>query len=196
MAMQDGIAEIIRKINADAEAHAAERYDEIKTDIDADVDKENHRYEEETRKRREGLVSHNNREYTRMLERINSRLNQEIIAYQNELTDEIFDAALQKLRGVARDEFTDMAINALAGLTGGFTIHLGELSDGKLDMESIERHALANGLTVALSVKHIPYKSGFLFRDNRVEYNCLFEDLIAEMKTEMSAEVLKEVFGY
>ena len=157
------------------------------------------------------LEKHNELEYARLFERMNSRLNREILTYQHNLIDEIFDMAALKLRNASKDEFTDMFKAAVKELSrnsngdnsggnnprgGSFTLYLGERSKGKLDKTEIENNNInINDITIALSDEFIPKKSGFVLRDDRVEYNCLFEDLIEDKKTGQSASILKEVFG-
>jgi hypothetical protein len=50
-------------------------------------------------------------------------------------------------------------------------------------------------LIITLSPETIPQKSGFILRDDRVEYNHLFEDLVEDIKSRQTAVILKEIFG-
>lgn len=145
------------------------------------------------------LQKHNGLEYARLFERISSRLNREILTYQHNLIDEIFDMAALKLMNASKEEFTDMFKSAVKELSrnsngGNFTLYLGEFSISKLDKTAIENVNI-NDITIILSDEFIPKKSGFVLSDDRVEYNCLFEDLIEDRKNEQSASILKEVFG-
>ena len=85
---------------------------------------------------------------------------------------------------------------AVKGLTGRFSLYVGELSSGKLNLQCIDAAAKEHpGLEIALSSETIPRKSGFVLADDRVEYSFLFEDLVVNRKSEKAAAIFKEVFG-
>ena len=194
--MKAGIHNIIMKIHEDAERHSGERFVQIKSLIDGEIEGENALYSEESGKQREVLTKHNEHEYARRLEYQRSRLNRELLVYQHELVDEIFDTAVVKLREISDDEFSAMLITAARGLEGNYVLHLGELSARRRDSLAVEEAIKANkGLHITLSAKMIPGKSGFLFHDDRVEYDFLFEDLVEDLKNERIAAIMKDVFG-
>lgn len=194
--MKDGIHAIIQKINADAEEHGGAHFEQIKNIIDEEINNENYIYLRELEKRREMLKRTNEQEYARIFERMVSRLNREILKYQHNLTDEIFDMAVSKLRDISEKEFSDMFRSAIKGLKGRFVLYLGELSKGRLDITEIEKAVKeSDGTDIILSSETIPKKSGFVLRDDRVEYNCLFEDLIEDKKNGQAASIMKELFG-
>jgi len=190
------IRAILEKINEDAERHGALRYAQIKDAVDKEVDAANALYREESEKQREILKKHHEHEYARRLERQRSRLNRELLTYQQELIDEIFDAAAVKLRDSSADEYSKIFKTAVKGLSGSYTLHLGALSEGRLETRAIEDATEANrGLKIVLSNERIPHKSGFTLSSDKVEYDCLFEDLVEDLKSERAAAVMKEVFG-
>ena len=193
--MKEGVQAIIQQINLDAEKHSNERYVEIKNKVDEEIKNENVYYRNELDKRCEMLKKHNDLEYLRLRERLSSRLNRELLTYQRDLLDEIFDMAAIKLQNASINEFSDMFSEAIKGLKGNFILYLGELSKGKLNNQIIKQVSAKNkDLRISLSSVLIPHKSGFVLSDDRVEYNCLFEDLIEDKKNEQAAAVLKEVF--
>ena len=196
--MKTGIQAIIQKINTDTEQHSNEFYEQIKNNTDAEIENENAVYLAEINKRREMLKNHNEHEYARLFERMSSRLHREILTYQHLLIDEIFDMAASKLRNASDEELSGMFKAAVKNLKGSFVLYLGELSKGRLDTAEIEKVLIRdenNGIKIILSDEIIPKKSGFVLRDERVEYNCLFEDIIEDMKNGRAASILKEVFG-
>ena len=194
--MKAGIQTIIMKINDDADQHGSERFAQLKSAVDRDIDAENALYREESDKQHEVLKKHNEHEYARRLEYQRSRLNRELLVYQHELTAEVFDIAVDKLRRVSNDEFATMFKAAVTGLKGNYVLRLGALSEGKLEGRAIEEAMGENiGLDITLSSEMIPRKSGFTLRDARVEYNHLFEDLVEDMKSERVAAIMKDIFG-
>jgi len=196
--MKAGIQAIIQKINIDAEQHSNSRREQIMNDIDEEINGANIIHQNELAKRREMLIKHNEREYARLFERMSSRLNREILTYQHNLIDGIFDMAVSKLRNASDEELSDMFKAAVRDLKGSFILYVGELSKSRLDINNIEKiikEKENDGLDIVLSPETIPKKSGFVLSDDRVEYNCLFEDLIEDMKNGQAASILKEVFG-
>jgi len=193
--MKAGVQAIIQKIQIDAEEHSNERRTQIMTEIDEEIVSQNADFVSEIERRRDMLVKHNQHEFSRLKERLGSRLNRELLTYQHDLLNEIFDMAIEKLRNASEKEFYDMFCATIKGLKGNFTLYMGELSEGKLDASKV-REALEgeHNLEIALSTETIYHKSGFVLRDNRIEYDCLFEDLIDDMKNEQIASILKEVF--
>ena len=193
--MKTGVHAIIQKINADAEQHGNERYTQIRDEIDKEIERENAFYRDELDKRCEALKKQNEHEYDRRLERINSRLHRELLSYQSGLLDGIFDAAVSKLRDISEKEFLAMFKSAIFGLKGSFDLYLGALSAGRLDARKINRIVRgSSGLDIVLNAETIPDKSGFVLKDDRIELNALFEDLIEDKKTRQAAAILKEVF--
>jgi len=194
--MKAGIQAIIQKIGMEAELHGGERHMQIKNDIDGEISAENRSYLDDLSKRREMLKKNNELEYTRRLERLTGRLNREILMYQHNLIDEIFEQAAAKLREAPKKEFAEMFLSATKTLKGSFKLRLGEFSAHKLDLADIEAAAKQNGtLEIVLEPEPVPQKSGFVLSDERVEYSCLFEDLIEDKKAGQAALILKEVFG-
>ena len=193
--MKTGIRSIIEKIHSDAENHSAERYNEIKETTDIEIENENANYIKELEDAKEALIIQNEHDYSYQIERLKSHKHREILIYRHELTDKIFDAALLKLRSADNEEFISMFKNAVKKLSGSFVLYPGEFSIDKLKKEAIEEVQKDNaGLSISLSSEFIPQKSGFVLKSDKIEYNCLFEDLIEEKKSVLATAVLKEVF--
>jgi len=194
--MKAGVQAIIRKIGEDALMHSRDRYEQIKSTVDAEIDGENSVYSEESRKQLDTLRMHNEYEYERRLEYQRSRLNRELLVYQHELIDELFDMAVIKLRESSGHEFMKMLKAGVKGLKGSYLLYLGDFSAGKIDDQGLKEVMEANpGLKIEFGAETITRKSGFVLRDDRVEYNHLFEDLIEDMKSEKTATLMKEIFG-
>jgi len=193
--MKDGIQAIIRLIDTDATMHGDEQYDRLKASTDREIERENALFKSELDQRREMLLSNNKHELRRRLERYNRRLNRELLTYRQELLDRIFDMAVEKLRDISEEEYSDIFEAAIKDINGCFTLYIGDHSTGKLS-ESLVKEALKSrdDLEINIYAEPIPGKSGFILKDSRVEYNYLFEDLIDDEKSEQSSLILKEVF--
>jgi hypothetical protein len=196
--MKAGIQAIIRKINADAERHAGERYAQQKSEIDEKIAAEIMAYSNELAKRRELQKKHNEHEYILLIDRLKGRLGRELLTYQHSLTDEIFDMAAAKLKKASKQEFFEMFKAVIKILRGRFDLQLGELSEGMLNKKDVELALEETGradIEINWSGGLIPKKSGFVLGNEQIEYNCLFEDLISDKKNGQAALVMKEVFG-
>jgi V/A-type H+-transporting ATPase subunit E len=194
--MLTGIHAIVQKIHIDAESDSADRYTRIKNSVDTKISAESTAQQDDYVKQREALFKHNELEYARMLERHTSRLNRELLAYQYELVDEIFNMAVSKLRNISKSEFEALLKSSVKGLHGKYTLTLGELSQHMLTAAEVDEVIKeCTNLEIAFSKNTVPAKSGFILRDDRVEFNCLFEDLMDDIKNEQTAAIMNEVFG-
>ena len=186
---------IIQKIQADAELQSSDLCEKIKSEADNEISVELNLHNEEFEKRRHALLKQNELEYGRLRERMSSRLHRDLLSYRQELLDEIFDLAVEKLKNASAAEYSEMFTAAVKGLTGRFTLYLGEYSVGKLTARDAGKAAAENsGLSIHFSHEVVLRKSGFSLRDDKVEYSCLFEDLIKDKKGAQAAALLREVF--
>jgi len=198
--MKDGIQAIIRQIDSDAALHGDEQFTRMQAVTDHEIHRENARIQTELEQRRDMLLSGNRHELRRRLERYNRRLNRELLAYRRQLLDRIFDKAVQKLRGISAEEYSDIFRAAIKDLSGSYTLYIGEHSLEKRSAEKLcafvieEVKKTQNDLEINICEEPITGKSGFLLKDSRVEHNYLFEDLIDDIKSEQSSLILKEVF--
>ena len=193
--MNKGIQAIINLMGEDAARDGAALLARAKGEIDRQIEKENALYLEEMNKRCDALARHYESEIERNQERLENRVTRELLLYQHELVEEIFALAAAKLRGISPEAFVGMFRAAAKGLKGNLTLYLGERSAGMIQPRDVEEATRGTGLRIALGAETVPGKSGFLLADDRVEYNCLFEDLIEDKKEGQTASIIKEVFG-
>jgi len=190
-----GIHAIIQKTHADAELRSAELCGRIREDAESEIGAEQAFQKEEIDKRRQALLKQNEHEYGRLRERMSSRFHRDLLSYRHELLNEIFDLAVEKLKNASEKEYADMFAATVKGLRGRFTLYLGEYSVGKLTARHAGKASAENsGLSIKFSHEVVLNKSGFSLRDEKVEYSCLFEDLVKDIKGEQAAALLREVF--
>ena len=195
--MKAGIQAIIQKIGTDAARRSSELYERAISEIDEKYDSETQIYLDEFSRQREALNKHGEHEREMANERLRSRQSREILTYKRILVDKIFALAAAKLRAMSKNEFFLVFKSAIKALGGRYNLSLGEFSAGMLDPEQIGEAAQEAGgeAQIALCGEPVAGKSGFVLWDDRVEYSCLFEDLVEDLKNELSAKVRKEVFG-
>jgi len=190
-----GIHAIIQKTHADAELRSEELCERIRKEAENEISAEQTIQKEEIEKRRQALLKQNEHEYGRLRERMSSRLHRDLLSYRHELLNEIFDLAVEKLKNASEKEYADMFAATVKGLKGRFTLYLGEYSVGKLTARDAGKVSAENsGLSIKFSHEVVLKKSGFSLRDEKVEYSCIFEDLIKDIKGEQAATLLREVF--
>ena len=193
--MNEGIQSIITHIDSDAVLHGDERLRQLKEATDKEISRENAAFLVDLEQRKEILLAHHAAELRHRLERHSRRLNRELLTYRRKLLDDIFDMAARELSGISAAEYAYIFKAATTNLHGSFTLHIGEFSRDKLGADNVNEAVKANpGLDILISRYVIQGKSGFVLKDDRVEYNYLFEDLIEDKKSEQSAMILKEVF--
>jgi len=194
--MKAAIQTIINRINEEAQRDSEARFEELQNNIEETIARENEFVRENLLKRRELVIRHNEQEYVRLLEHLSSRYSRDILAYQHTLVDEIFTLAVEKLIAAPAEELLSLIADSVKTLQGKFTLYLGELSASKVDRSRVAA-ALGEhpGLEIVIHDEVIWSKSGFLLRNDQVEYNSLFEDLVEDKRNEQSALILKEVFA-
>ena len=193
--MTEGIQRIIQHIDSDAIEHAHDRLAQLKAAEDREISLENAAVQLELEQRRDVVLAQNEAELRHRLERHSRRLNRSLLTYRRELLNEIFEMAVRELSDISEKEYAEIFIAATRDLSGSFTLYVGEYSREKLGAANITQARVLNKrLSIALSPDYIPNRSGFIIKDDRVEYNYLFEDLIEDKKSEQAALILKEVF--
>ena len=186
---------IIHKIHEETRKDSAEFIKKRKASAEAVLVSQTEKYHHEYEKQRQLLQKQKDRELEEAVERRSSALNRELLNYLQQLYHEIFELAVEKLRAVSDEEFHSLLEHAIIDVRGDFVLYLGELTKDKLKTDDFARIVSAKeGLNMTLCPDTIPNKSGFLFADESIEYNCLFEDLMEEKKDEQAASILKEVF--
>ena len=186
---------IINKILDQARDDSVELKNKQRAGAEAVLKSQTEKYQHEYEKHQLLHKRHKEQELEDAIERRSSALNRELLNYLQQLYNEIFELAVAKLRAISEEEFAFLFEHAVADVRGDFTLYLGELTGDKLKPAVIERIVSGkDGLNMTLCPDTIPNKSGFMFADDFIEYNCLFEDLMKEKKDEQAASILKEVF--
>ena len=186
---------IIRKIHDQARDNSAELMKKRKASDEAMLESQMEKSRLEHKKHMELHEKTKEQELEDALERRSGAYNRELLNYQQQLYDEIFELAVDKLRTISTVEFVSLLEGAAKGVRGNYILYLGALTQDKITLSDVDRIVSENeGLHITLSPKPIAGKSGFVFTDDFIEYNCLFEEVMETKKDEQAAEILKEVF--
>ncbi|WP_192986802.1 V-type ATP synthase subunit E [Carnobacterium mobile] len=111
----------------------------------------------------------------------------QLLAEKQVALKEVFKQALFTMEEWNETEFQNFLLAVLQQFkeTKNLELVLGEKSVEKVSQE---------GITVTLATETINKKAGFILKDNGIEYNYLFEDLIAELKNQIIPSVSENLF--
>lgn len=192
-----GLEEIIKQINADAEAEKSEiianaqkECDAIKAKSDADIAEI---VETKTQQSEQAAAL--------ALEKIKSSANmkqkQEYLAFKQELILDIFKKALNKIETLSEKEYFDMLVlvaekNAHQEEEG--VICLSKKDLGRLP-EDFEKKLADKGVKLKVSKEPVDIESGMILDYGDIEENCTFSALIREGKEVLTDKLNKYIFG-
>jgi V/A-type H+-transporting ATPase subunit E len=189
------LAQITEKIEQDARleadkilAAAREREDEVKRIAEREVknleDAANARFGKERPeifKRRE------------IVARLD--VNKLHLGAQRKLIQDVFDAGLERLKGLGQDEYLAYCTRLLkeATSTGEEVM---EISKGEkyIDREWLEDFNSKNAKKITLSEKRQDFSGGFVLNNGRISVNCSWEMLMRAAQEKLEAEVVKRLF--
>lgn len=193
--MNDNVLNIIQLIHSDFQLESNEIVEKAKEEAESLYNEEWNGYQQEYTKRKEKLQKHASSELEIIAERKAQRLHRELLTYKNELLNEIFNKAAEKLNNLGKEQFQDYFNSAIdtAKLSGTFKLFIGEHSKNKVDQNMLN-NVENSELKLILQNTYIPNKGGFLINNEKVEYNFLFEDLLEDIKRTSGAKIAKEVF--
>ena len=108
---------------------------------------------------------------------------------------EVFKEALFAMEQWNETEFQSFLLAVLRQFKEikNLELALGEKSVEKVSESWIEKVA-QEGISVTLTAETINKKAGFILKNKGIEYNYLFEDLIAELKNQLVPSVSKKLF--
>jgi len=174
----DAILAKAKQEAADAEAKASAEAEKLAADIDARGDKD-------AAEREERLVS---------VAQMEAR--QKILAAKQEVMEEAFTGALDKLCGAPDEEYAALCagllVKAAPGGKGEAVFAKDRQNAGRMAVEAANK-ALGGG-SLKLSPETRPIKGGFILLSGNVEVNCSFETLVRLQRSEAAGDVARLLF--
>ena len=182
---QEAQAEIDRTL-ADAREQAAQITARYQAQADAEAQSLAARNEKAAAEREERLVSVAQMEARKVA-----------LAAKQEMVEQVYRRALEKLRTMPQEQYTDVlaALLVQASATGTEEAIFSTEDRDKAGKAAV---AKANGqlpkgkLTVSRETRNI--SGGFILKDNNVEVNCTFDTLVRLQKAETAGAVAKKLF--
>ena len=191
----NGLERITRRIEAEAKSEIDGILDAGEAETRRIVDSWRERIDAETR----ALAEKNEKAAAEREERLKSAAEMDarktILQAKQEMVDEAYALALDKLCKLPEDEKTALLSDLLvrASSTGAEEALFSE-ADRAAGMKAVEKANAASGKHIALSKETAPIRGGFILRDQNVEVNCAFETLVRLQRAETAGAVAKILF--
>lgn len=120
---------------------------------------------------------------------------------KQEVIEEAFSKALERLENLSTDEYIDVLVGLIAVLAekGDYEVVLSEKDKSKIGVELITKANLAlknKGMdsVVRLSSGNQPVKNGFILVQGDIEVNSSFEAVLKTQREELEGDVVKALF--
>jgi V/A-type H+-transporting ATPase subunit E len=196
-----GIENITGRIQADADAEIAQ----IRQDAAAQVEQIQADYEKLSRQEAEEIVEKGQKMADERGARLVSAAQMEAkkmtLAAKQEVLDEAFALALEKLTKLPEEEYVTLLANLIvkASSTGYEQVILNQVDRARYGVkacvkanEQLEAAGKVGGIT--LSAETRPIQGGLLLSSGAVEVNCALETLVRLSRTELTHEVSELLF--
>lgn len=198
----NGIEKITQRIAAEAEAEcgritaeAEQRCAAIRAEYDA---KAAQVYESAMARGKQEIEQRSIREEGTL--RMDAK--KDMLLLKQELVQEAFSRAREKLLALPREEYVDFAakLAAAAASAGTEEIILSEKDAGELGAEITAKandllHSMGKAGELRLSAETRELGRGLILRDGSVETNCTVDTLLEQVRSTSESEVTKILFG-
>lgn len=143
-----------------------------------------------------------NKDYYAAYMQKESTANKELANHKQSLVNRVFMQAQKTMEQWSADEFLQFFEDVLEQLEleGEYIITFGELTASKIDKRALKlkyawSHFTKSKFHLKFSDATIPNQGGFLMEQIPVEYDFLYSTLIKDIKEQMGAVVLKQLFA-
>ncbi|MBF6978244.1 hypothetical protein IU403_03690 [Aerococcaceae bacterium zg-BR22] len=109
------------------------------------------------------------------------------------LIDELFEGAVEQMTNWSSDTLQSFLFKVLDQFQQQVTLVFGDKTKGQLSTEQLA--ALQSHYpNVTVSEELLANAAGFIIRDARVDYNFLYNQLVDSIRSEMSTQLVQQVF--
>lgn len=196
-----GIENITGKIQADAQA----QIDQVKKTADAQVAQIKADYEKQTQQAtdeilRKGRTAADERE-KRLISAAQMESRKMVLAAKQEVLEEAFDLALDKLCKLSEQETIDLLASLIvkASSTGDEQVILNKVDRTRYGVKACQKAnaqltAAGKKGNITLSEQTRDIQGGLLLKSGAVEVNCAYETLVRLVRSDITGEVSKVLF--
>nr|WP_326184543.1 V-type ATP synthase subunit E [uncultured Oscillibacter sp.] len=192
----NGIEKITQLIESDAQSEI----DRVLSEAKEEAAKITARYEEQAAAEAAELTARNEKAAAEREERLVSVAQMEarkvILGVKQEMVEQVYVQALQKLCAMPDKEYVDVLAGLLAqaSSSGREEVVLSPADRKRVGKAAVDKANAASGKKLVLSEETRPIEGGFILKDKNVEVNCTFETLVRLQKAETAGAVVKKLF--
>lgn len=193
----NGIERILQRIESEARAEREEILNNARKEATVIESRYQAQAEQETAeleaKRQRAAVE----QEERLLSVAQMEARKTLLAVKQELVEQAYSQALEKLCSLSETERVSVLAELLARASSNGREEV-IVSPGDHDgagRAAVEKANADAGLQLTLSEETRPIRGGFILRDGSIEMNCAFDTLIRLQKTETAGMVAKKLFG-
>ena len=118
------------------------------------------------------------------------------LGMRQKLVGEAFAASLKQMVNMAPDQYVRFAdkLVSQASTTGKEIIFVGK-NEKHLDQRWIDGYNASHKTSLTISPEKLDIAGGFVLRNDRIDTNCSWEMLIADIRADIETEVAKKLFA-
>ena len=118
------------------------------------------------------------------------------LGMRQKLVGEAFAASLKQMVKMAPDQYVRFAdkLVSQASTTGKEIIFVGK-NEKHLDQRWIDGYNASHKTSLTISPEKLDIAGGFVLRNDRIDTNCSWEMLIADIRADIETEVAKKLFA-
>ncbi|MDR2174357.1 MAG: V-type ATP synthase subunit E [Synergistaceae bacterium] len=190
------LADIKAKISAEAQAQIKS----IEAENDIRIADVNKRADGEIQAARETYRSRFAKEEPEILKRREIVANLDAakvdLGVRQRLIGEAFGGALRLLADLPRDRYLSFVQTLLekAVETGDETLFVGK-DERHIDGAWLDNYNAGHSTRLSFSGDRLPIAGGFVLRNGKIDINCSWDMLIGDIRPEIEADVVKQLFG-
>ncbi len=118
------------------------------------------------------------------------------LGMRQKLVGEAFATSLKQMVNMAPDQYVRFAdkLVSQASTTGKEVIFVGK-NEKHLDQRWIDGYNASHKTSLTISPEKLDIAGGFVLRNDRIDTNCSWEMLIADIRADIETEVAKKLFA-
>ena len=191
------ITKLTAKILQDAEAKKAALLQAGQAEIAAKTEQQKQQLEQELQARLQKFAQQTQTDLDLRVSEANILSRSAISATRQTILDELFAEAYAQLTQLPAADFDKFVIMGLqkAALSGRAELILGADSQHYATKRAVASwQAVLPELALTISPQTLPNQSGFVLRQDYLEFNFLFADLLSASEEELSMQLLQLIF--
>lgn len=193
MAMLDHLkAELTKKI----ETENATKQETLKQQLEESKAKQVAQYDKVASEKKRAIATKAETKIKNKKLALTNDLRNRQLKNREELLQQLFDEALQKLEEMDAPQFNLFVEKAVKQIPNGdITIAIGEKSQNYFeDVQTKVSNLNQNGYAITLSDQYVKNASGFILKQGGIDYNFTFKEVLQQIQPRLTSELMKRLF--